>query len=435
MRIDDRAIERMSDATPRSPLPRYGPPLLALLLVVTLLAGAIYATGLGDSLRYFDEQDYVALARHLVAGQGYTIDGVTPTAYRAPGYPLVLAALIALGLDVVGLRIANFALLAGALWLLYRLLRRERFGLAALLAPFLLLGYPVIFYTAGTLYPQTLAMNLLLLSVLLATDRAHPWRGAILSGLAFGYAILVVPTFALKLPFFALATLLYRRRGWPGWRGFWRALGPPVLLCAVALALLLPWTARNAVALGSFVPLTTNSGYNFLLGNSENTRPNAGVNIDISRYEQAAAPLSEVARDAYFRDAARDWALAHPGRAVVLYAGKALNYFNYRNDLFVATESSRRNDFLLLLTYGPLLLLFVLRLLLARRVPLSALEWLCVGLYLVNPFLDAVATTRIRYRLPFDALLIVVAAVCLEVLWRRYREGRWAGEIVVQPEA
>ncbi len=427
MGADDRAIARMTDAgVSRPPLSRFGPLLIALLLVATLLAGAIYAVSLGADLRYPDEREYVAIARHLVAGQGYTIDGVTPTAYRAPGYPLVLAALIALGLDVVGLRVVNFMLLAGALWLLYRLLRREGFVLAALLAPLLLLGYPVIFYTAGTLYPQTLAMTLLLLALLLATDRARPWRGALLGGLAFGYAILVVPTFALKLPFFALATLLYRQRGWPGWRAFWRALGPPALLCVVALALLLPWMARNAVALGSFVPLTTNSGYNFLLGNSEHTRPNAGVNIDLGRYEQAAAPLSEVARDAYFRDAARAWALAHPGRALVLYAEKALNYFNYRNDLYVATESSRRNDLLLLLTYGPLLALFVLRPLLARRVPLAALEWLCVGLYLINPFLDAVATTRIRYRLPFDALLVVVAAVCLEVLWRRYREARRA---------
>jgi 4-amino-4-deoxy-L-arabinose transferase-like glycosyltransferase len=418
---------------PRASRPRFGALLLALLIVATLVAGMIYAAGLGAGLRYLDEQDYVAIARHLVAGQGYTIDGVTPTAYRAPGYPLVLAALIALGLDVVGLRVANFVLLSGTLWLLYRLLRREGVRLAALIAPVLLLGYPVIFYTAGTLYPQTLALALLLLALLLATDRAHPWRGAILGGLAFGYAILVVPTFALKLPFFALATVLYRQRGWAGWRTIGRALGPAVLLCAVTLALLIPWTARNAVALHSFVPLTTNSGYNFLLGNSENTRPNAGVNIDISRYEQAAAPLSEVARDAYFRDAARDWVLAHPGRALILYAEKALNYFNYRNDLYVATESSRRNDLLLLLTYGPLLLLFVLRLLLARRMPLSALEWLCVGLYLVNPFLDALATTRIRYRLPFDALLIVVAAVCLELLWHRYREmGRRTENPVVR---
>jgi len=409
-----------------APLARFGPFFVALLLAVTQLAGMIYAVSLGDSLRYLDEREYIAIARHLVSGQGYTSDGLTPTAYRAPGYPLVLAALTALGLDVVGLRITNFALLAGALWLLYHLLRREGFGLAGLLAPILLLGYPAIFYTAGTLYPQTLAMTLLLLALVLATDRAHPWRGAILGGLAFGYAILVVPTFALKLPFFALATLLYRRRGWPGWRGLWRALGPPALLCAVALSLLLPWAARNAVTLGSFVPLTTNSGYNFLLGNSENTRPNAGVNIDISRYEQAAAPLSEVARDTYFRDAARDWALAHPGRTIVLYAEKALNYFNYRNDLYVTTESSRRNDLLLLLTYGPLLALFALRLLLARKVPLAALEWLCVGLYLVNPFLDALATTRIRYRLPFDALLIIVAAVCLEVLWRLHRGSRCA---------
>src|SRR5208283_967567 len=38
-----------------------------------------------------DDKDYDAIARSLVHGDGFTLDG-HPTAYRLPGYPLLLAA-------------------------------------------------------------------------------------------------------------------------------------------------------------------------------------------------------------------------------------------------------------------------------------------------------------------------------------------------------
>ena len=38
-----------------------------------------------------DDRDYDAIARSLAQGDGFTLDG-NPTAYRLPGYPLLLAA-------------------------------------------------------------------------------------------------------------------------------------------------------------------------------------------------------------------------------------------------------------------------------------------------------------------------------------------------------
>jgi 4-amino-4-deoxy-L-arabinose transferase-like glycosyltransferase len=44
----------------------------------------------------------------------------------------------------------------------------------------------------------------------------------------------------------------------PRWS--WRALAPPAALVAVALLTMAPWTVRNAVEFGSFVPVSTQLG-------------------------------------------------------------------------------------------------------------------------------------------------------------------------------
>ena len=74
----------MSDARPPLVLLTVG---LALnLFVVVLLCCNIT----------WDSIEYVTLARNLVAGNGYSLDALTPSGWRLPVYPLLLAALIKL---------------------------------------------------------------------------------------------------------------------------------------------------------------------------------------------------------------------------------------------------------------------------------------------------------------------------------------------------
>ncbi|MEO0070025.1 MAG: hypothetical protein ABIK18_04440, partial [candidate division WOR-3 bacterium] len=124
----------------------------------------------------------------------------------------------------------------------------------------------------------------------------------------------------------------------------------------------------------------------------------------------------------YFRSQAIQWILNNKGRAVKLYFLKVLNWFNYRNQLAQKSEASRFRDFVMLITYLPLLLLFLIRLFLARRFRLVRIEWLLSILYVINAFTYAVFHTRIRYRLPFDVGMIAVVAVFISNLIQLFKE-------------
>ena len=403
-----------------SMLRRYGPNakvravLVGAPLILSFAAGCIYSALLGERLRYPDEMEYVTIAYNLVHIHLYSLDGVHVTAFRSPGYPLFIAFFLAFGSPLVLVRIANFAALSIAGFLLSKILARFSFPVAALVSPYLVVFYPVLFYTAGTLYPQTLAMALLLASLYLLVEKEHSALYFALSGAVFGILILVVPSFLFKLPIFVLAALILKRR---------KMIAMPAIVTGTAMLVISICTVVNYVNFNTFIPVSTNTGANFLIGNSENTTPNAGPNADISRYTSLADGMNEVERDRFYQQQAIKWIVNHKEKAVKLYTLKTLNYFNYRNDLHTASEGSQSKDLLMLLTYGTMLLILCIRLALAKLVPLSRLETFFILMYTLNAFADAIVFTRIRYRLPYDGFLIGVVAICGERLYHGARRG------------
>lgn len=392
--------------------------LLLLLIAAACVAGGAYSIRLGTRLRYPDEAEYLAIARNVAETGLFSVDGRSATAWRPPGYPLLLALPTAWGFGVAALRFLNFMCLSVCLVFTFLLGGRHAGRLAGLLSCALTLCYPVALYTAGTLYPQTVATLLLVatLAVYFATGSADTFR-AVLAGLLAGALVLVAPAFAFFLLFLIGWTIAaHRRAEWSPRRRVRMAL----VIAVVSTMTLAPWLARNYGLFGRFVFVSSNSGYNLLLGNSEHTTPNAGVNVDISRYGKQAAGMGEVERDAFFRRAAYRYMMANPGRSARLYMLKFLNYFNYRNRLYVRSESTRARDVAVLLTYVPLLALGLLRVLGARRRPISEYDVFVLLLYLLNGAFAAVFFTRIRLRLPFDVLLATVGARYLaSVLLRR----------------
>jgi len=391
------------------------PPLLAIVVVG---AGALYSLWLGPELRYTDEVHYLELAEALAANGRYAVDG-TPTAYRPPGYPFLLAVQHALGIGVVGMRIANFLLLGLVILATGRLLALAASPLAGTLGAGVVAGFPVFFYTAGTLYPQTLGLALLAVALLVVVSALRrrelaSWPAS-LAGAALGWAVLAIPAFLFTLG--VTVAWIAVRSGLP------QRYRKAVLVAAVAACVVLPWTLRNYLALDAFVPVSTNSGVNLLLGNSLETRPNSGVNVDISAAETAVRGMTEVERDDYFRYEALRFLREDPSRGLLLYVRKWLNHFNYRNELATEREASGTRDLILLVSYGPLLALFLARLLATWRWPLTKVEELLAVVYLAMPFFLALYFTRIRFRVPFDLCLIAgvslwVAAV-LAARWPR----------------
>lgn len=382
---------------------------------IIIVVGIGYSIFLGPELRYWDEKEYLRIATELVRSGIYTLDGTTPTAFRPPGYPAFLAIGVALGMGIVGLRIAQFVLFGLTILLLYQVAARIWRPAAGAIAASLALLYPIFTYAAGTLYPQTLGSFLFLLALFpLARKQPPGLGGAAASGLIFGALILCIPTFVFSLGVVGLWLLLTYRQ---------RAIAPCAVGIAAVLLVIGPWQVRNYRVFETPVFVATNSGLNLLIGNSENATSDSGVNADISRYEAEAVGMSEVERDHYFRDSAIAWMVDNPGRAAKLYVAKTLHYFSYRDRLATESESSSLRELVMLATYGPLLLLALVRLGAFRRYPVNAPEGLLIALFFSNALFMALFFTRLRFRIPMDFLLIAVVAGFLATLLRRREEG------------
>lgn len=223
-----------------------------------------------------DEREYYSAAAILADGRGFSFFDESLWV-RPPLYVALLAGLFRLfgpGPAPVwtvqtALSLATVAL-AGAL--ARQLYGGQRPGpggraepAARLAAGLCALYLPFAVYTRFLL-SETLFTFLVLLAFVALTGYARGWgRGALaLAGVAFGAAIL---TRGLALPFLAAVPLwmatVHRRPGGEGWSIVTRR---SALVIALALLVVAPWTARNALAYGSLIPVDTTGGYNFWLG-------------------------------------------------------------------------------------------------------------------------------------------------------------------------
>lgn len=371
-----------------------------------------------------DERDYLSLARNLADSGAFSLDGDRPTAFRPPGFPAFLSVTAWFDDSLRALRVANALLLGGVVLVTGLTARRLSTGAAGVLAAAVVALTPVTVFTASKLYPQTLATLLLVASVavVLAVERVasspSQWRRSVLlagsSGLLLAALTLTVPNHGVVL---VVAV------GWLGWR-LRRAAVMPVLVLLVAFAIpIAAWGARNQNAFGEFVPISTNSGVNLLLGNNDGAGGGTGTNVDV-RAEIVAANRSsddEVGRDRYLRDRAVDWIVADPVRWARLYLAKVVNAFAVREDLATdAQERSTAQTILVAVTYLPVLALFLVRPFLVRMVPFRRGEGLLIGVFWANVLATAVAFTRIRFRVPLDPLMVVVVAILVVGLCARW---------------
>ncbi len=236
--------------------PRSGTLLLCILaagLIARIATVALFHPPL-----FSDDLDYVALGKSVAHGDGYQIDG-HPTAYRPPGYPLLLAfSFRFFGESLVPVRLGQAAadlLSCFLVFLLGRRLFSERVGLigAGIFALF-----PIQILYVSIMMTETVFTTLLLLYLLICTGEKASWRMSLAAGIVLGAGTLVRPTILL-LP--AAVFAVRWKSGWTPGENL-RALA---LALAGALIVLSPWLIRNYNEFGR-VTLTSNTGVNFWIG-------------------------------------------------------------------------------------------------------------------------------------------------------------------------
>lgn len=370
----------------------------------------------GDELSYSDERDYATLAQSLLHRGTFAYANGEPIVSRPPGYPVVIAAIYSVIERPAAIKIANALFLALATFVL-GLLASRLDPRAPALVPYLVLAYPLLLYAAGTLYPQILACLLLTVVVMLITRQHVKVTDGVFAGIAYGALILAVPYFLALLPLFAGYVFIWG----PGSKRRTALLAAALVLASAVVVT--PWTLRNYLAFHTIVPVSANNGYNLFVGNSPETTPNSGLNVPVLKLcNHLRSHMTETDFDAAFRQCALDWITANPTAAAQLYVGKLVNYFNYRNEIATAGQNAGWRDWLAFLTYYPLLVLVLIRAALFRRYPFERAEILIYLLYFLNAFASAIFFTRLRFRIPFDFLLIAIEAGFICRCWDSWRE-------------
>jgi 4-amino-4-deoxy-L-arabinose transferase-like glycosyltransferase len=386
--------------------------ILIIAMVIYWLFAFSYSFLKGSDLAYIDEKWYFFdYAQNLAKFHIYSRDGITPSSYHPPLYPLLLGVVVKLGFGIIAARLLNFLTLFITLVCIYEILEQDSKNVASLFAVLIALMYPVLFYTAGTLYPQTVGALLLVSGTLFYWKDPHEKTNTFLSGLLMGFSILTIPTFLFVPFFFFLFSLLFRKN----------AIAKSVLILLIVLLTILPWTIRNYLVFDQFILISSNMGTNFIAGNSPATTPNNGPNAFIGLKgvfnELNEMNLNEFDRNNFLMNKAFTFIREDPKHYLLLYFQKVLNHFNFRNELATISESSILKDFIMLLTYGTLLIISVVRFFFIKKYPLSKLEIFLILLYICYAFVSAIVFTRIRYRLPFDYLLIMFVAIFLQSIY------------------
>jgi hypothetical protein len=307
---------------------------VALGLILRLIFGLFYWTG--KPLTH-DEREYLALARSLVRGDGFSYPTDEPSPGtgqqfgRAPGYPLFLALLaVKEPVDVVPVRVKVAQAVVGTLgvWLIAAIAlgaAGPRAGVTA--AALAAVHPPLVFMPAYALSETLYSMVVLLLAWAWGRwdpvdDRRH--LGTILAAILTAVAILVRPS---TLFFVLLAILWIATRQRPPSRTL--ALQRAAIFAAVTTACVAPWTIRNALVYHRFIPVASEGGVTFWTGNHPLARGDGDLaaNLPIKKAElefrgrhPGVAP--EDLEPLYYQDAFA-WIREHPGSWVALVLRKA----------------------------------------------------------------------------------------------------------------
>ncbi|MGE3835419.1 MAG: glycosyltransferase family 39 protein, partial [Acidimicrobiia bacterium] len=225
-------------------------------VVFALVAGYEAEGTLSDSLNYHLLGENLAEGRGYIRAFDWAISGVrVPTAEFPPVLPLVIAGLHLLGIDTVQGQEVALAAVGAATVALVGLLAREIAGdRVGLVAAALAAAYPMLVLPDATLQAEGV-YGLLVAAVLLLTVR---WRASrsprdwLAVGGLVGLATLTRSEAFLLVPL-VVAPLTLRR-------GMRDALRPVALAGLGLLAVVAPWTVRNAVELDHLIPLSNNRG-------------------------------------------------------------------------------------------------------------------------------------------------------------------------------
>lgn len=329
--------------------------------LVAVVAGAValrvgwWVIAAREPAGFHDPGFYRLLAVQLADLDGYILEG-RPTAYYPVGYPAVLGALFGVA-GIVGIDSGSaltaittgLNLVAGtaAVVLAFVVGRRAAGAWAGIAAAAVVGAMPNLVFHTSVALSETLFVAVVLAFV--AVLASAPWettgpgtRRLVVAGALLGASALVRPVALPVLPLLALV--------WWSARLPLRRTGRDVAVVALAaVAVIAPWTIRNAVRMDAFVPISTNTGDNLCMSR----QPGATGGFKLTDHcfggpdlEGLVRPEYEVRRDAKGRRLALDFVREHPRTEVRLWLDRLGATVRHDHDGLDAAEGYGDDPFL-----------------------------------------------------------------------------------------
>jgi len=401
--------------------------VLILLLCLALRIG-IAANNSNRPLRG-DAVGYVSIARHLACGDGFVIGPLhskcAPTGYGNPIYPVFLALIFRLfGFSLQAVMLIQAVLDTLTCFLIFSLaLRVTQSHSTAVLSALFYAVYPPFVLSVGSILTETLTILLLVCAIYLywMATKGHV-RRAVAAGAVMGVAMLLKPAMLL-FPAFAVAGFWLNRRTDGGW------LVKGVVYFAMCCAVMSPWTVRNYIVLGRFIPVATHGGATLWGGTGvadgkcmphahmamyvpgDGTAPVHGAfPVSKATYDKIMdlrnrlRGLDEAGQDALYRQAALQEIKEHPGRFAFLAVKK---FFRLWFNLWHEDPPSRASMAMAVLNLFLLVLAFKAS---ARRRVDEGFVRLVLVLAVYTTVVSMLTFSMIRYSYPVFPFILILAA-------------------------
>jgi hypothetical protein len=404
-------------------------PVIVVLAVAALLRCA-YA--MREPLDERDADVYRGIARHIVAGDGFTEYGTSPETRRPPLIPLILAGIYRLGGTDQAARQVWAGMGVLLVWVVYQLVRTRHNEQAARLAMIGIAFYPYNILMGGS--TSTEIPNILLFVWLLWAvsqwQRFGRVRHAGWAGIAAGLLVLNRPIM-LFLALIALGAMFVS----PGAIAAGRKWKTGAISLGISALLVFPWCIRNTMITGNVAFITTAESRVTWEGNNPWLIDFHEGRICKAEFDErlqavAAGCASATACDTRYREAMYRFWREQPGLAMKTILYKTVQFWQMPGATTLKTtpEAQRyRLEVLMLgwLFWVPLLVLctaaIVLLVYRGRFHQVRLYSALILMAYVTHIW--GASVTRYRYASGVDALMMIITALGFACLFNGEQLG------------
>ncbi|MCA9011512.1 MAG: glycosyltransferase family 39 protein, partial [Planctomycetaceae bacterium] len=392
--------------------------ILLLALLLRVLAAVVIDQRVTAAGRTFliegDANGYWELAQKIAAGEEYSIYQPPRYVERTPGFPLLLAMSISLfGKSVFAATLVMAFVGAACCWLTWLLAVKLFNETTALWAMVLVAVSPLQIGSNVQILSETwFSFGLLVCLLALARLLQQPpqsmsklGRIAFSNGVLTGLTVLIRPGWLVWTGLSSLIVMLF------GTVSLHKRVLCAALIGAGCIVALTPWAWRNSCVTGHWVFTSLWSGPSLYDG----LHAGATGASDMAFFDQenVMSTMSEFEMNAHYKKRAMEFAIAHPGRTLELAMLKAGRYLS--PSLNAPGFSGGPFSVFCTLWYLTLTVLMIAGTLKLRgRLSVVAL---LAGPFLQFLLVHMVFVGSVRYRLPVEFPLSILAAHGISAIW------------------